>query len=78
MLSMKYAKPVRNILILAFVGVFSFFVVTSWLPNRSFIKDSIESVEESSNTASMTTRIRTQITAATGTVIKHCGPASEM
>ena len=50
MLSMKYAKPVRNILILAFVGVFSFFVVTSWLPNRSFIKDSIESVEESSNT----------------------------
>ena len=50
MLSMKYAKPVRNILILALIGVFSFFVVTSWLPNRSFIKDSIESVEESSNT----------------------------
>ena len=47
---MKYAKPIRNILILALIGVFSFFVVTSWLPNRSFIKDSIESVEESSNT----------------------------
>ena len=29
-------------------------------------------------TASMTTRIRTQITAATVTVIKHCGPALEM
>ena len=29
-------------------------------------------------TASMTTRTRTQITAATVTVIKHCGPASEM
>ena len=50
MLSMKYAKPIRNILILALIGVFSFFVVTSWLPNRSFIQDSIESVEESSNT----------------------------
>lgn len=50
MLSMKYAKPIRNILILALIGVFSFFVVTSWLPNSSFIKDSIESVEESSNT----------------------------
>ena len=50
MLSMKYAKPIRNILILALISVFSFFVVTSWLPNSSFIKDSIESVEESSNT----------------------------
>lgn len=50
MLSMKYAKPIRNILILALIGVFSFFVVTSWLPDRSFIKESIESVEESSNT----------------------------
>lgn len=50
MLSMKYAKPVRNILILALIGVFSFFVITSWLPDRSFIKESIESVEESSNT----------------------------
>ena len=50
MLSKKYAEPVRNILILVLIGVFSFFVVTSWLPNSSFIKDSIESVEESSNT----------------------------
>lgn len=50
MLSMKYAKPIRNILILALIGVFSFFVVTSWLPDRSFIQDSLESVEESSNT----------------------------
>lgn len=47
---MKYAKPARNILILALIGVFSFFVVTSWLPDRSFIQDSLESVEESSNT----------------------------
>ena len=50
MLSKKYAEPVRNILILVLIGVFSFFVITSWLPDRGFIKDSIESVEESSNT----------------------------
>ena len=50
MLSKKYAEPVRNILVLVLIGVFSFFVVTSWLPDRSFIQDSLESVEESSNT----------------------------
>ena len=50
MLSKKYAEPVRNILILVLIGVFSFFVITSWLPDRGFIKDSIEIVEESSNT----------------------------
>ena len=50
MLSKKYAEPVRNILILVLIGVFSFFVITSWLPDRGFIKDSIKSVEESSNT----------------------------
>ena len=50
MLSKKYAEPVRNILILVLIGVFSFFVVTSWMPDRGFIKDSLESVEESSNT----------------------------
>ena len=48
MLSKKYAEPVRNILILVLIGVFSFFVVTSWLPDRDFIQDSLESVEESS------------------------------
>ena len=50
MLSKKYAEPVRNILILVLIGVFSFFVVTSWLPDRGFIQDSLESLEESSNT----------------------------
>lgn len=50
MLSKKYAELVRNILVLVLIGVFSFFVVTSWLPDRGFIKDSLESVEESSNT----------------------------
>ena len=50
MLSKKYAESVRNILILVLIGVFSFFVVTSWLPDRGFIQDSIESVKESSNT----------------------------
>ena len=50
MLSKKYAEPIRNILILVLIGVFSFFVITSWLPDSGFIKDSIESVEESSNT----------------------------
>ena len=50
MLSKKYAEPVRNILVLVLIGVFSFFVITSWLPDRGFIQDSIESVKESSNT----------------------------
>ena len=50
MLSKKYAEPVRNILILVLIGVLSFFVVTSWLPDRGFIQDSLESLEESSNT----------------------------
>ena len=50
MLSKKYAEPIRNILILVLIGVFSFFIITSWLPDRGFIKDSIEIVEESSNT----------------------------
>ena len=50
MLSKKYAEPIRNILILVLIGVFSFFIITSWLPDRGFIKDSIKSVEESSNT----------------------------
>ena len=50
MLSKKYAEPVRNILILVLIGVFSFFIVTSWLPDRDFIQDSLESLEESSNT----------------------------
>ena len=50
MLSKKYAEPVRNILVLVLIGVFSFFVITSWLPDRGFIQDSLESVEESSNT----------------------------
>lgn len=50
MLPMKYAKPLRDILILILVGVFSFFVIASWLPNTGFILDSLASVEESSNT----------------------------
>ena len=50
MLSTKHAKLTRNILILALIGVFSFFVLTAWLPETKFIGNSIESVEESSNT----------------------------
>ena len=50
MLSAKHAKLTRNILILALIGVFSFFVLTAWLPETKFIGNSIESVEESSNT----------------------------
>nr|WP_325195674.1 hypothetical protein [uncultured Oscillibacter sp.] len=50
MLSKKYAEPIRNILILILIGVLSFFVITSWLPDRGFIQDSLESIEESSNT----------------------------
>ena len=44
-----------------------------------FMENGLEAeLDDELGTASMTTRIRTQITAATGTVIKHCGPALEM
>ena len=50
MLSAKHAKLASKILILILVAVFSFFFVTAQLPETKFVKDSIESVEDSSNT----------------------------
>ena len=50
MLSAKHAKLASKILILILIAVFSFFFVTAQLPETNFVKDSIESVEDSSNT----------------------------
>ena len=50
MLSVKHAKLAKDILILILIGVFSFFVLTSWLPRTEFIEHSMESVETSSDT----------------------------
>ena len=76
MLSKKYAEPVRNILILVLIGVFSFFVVTSWLPDRDFIQDSLESVEESSNTvmkfSAATLSTSLAISGLSQILCKHC------
>ena len=44
----------------------------------NFNKDYNKVLKSGAITASMSTRIRTQLTAATGTVIKHCGAALEM
>ena len=50
MLSTKHATLVGKILVLIFVAAISFFLVTAKLPETNFVKDSIESVEKSSNT----------------------------
>ena len=50
MLSTKNATLAIKVLALALAAVFSFFVITQWLPNSDFIETSIESVEESNNT----------------------------
>ena len=50
MLSTKHAKLVSKILILILIAVLSFFFVTAQLPETGFVKNSIESVEDSSDT----------------------------
>lgn len=50
MLSSKRATLAIQILSLALVGALSFFVVTAALPETAFVKDSLASVEDSSNT----------------------------
>lgn len=50
MLSTKHAALATKILLLALTAALSFFVVTAWLPDSDFVMDSIESVEDSSNT----------------------------
>lgn len=50
MLSTKHAKLAIKILSLILIAVISFFIVTEKLPETGFIRDSVESVDESSNT----------------------------
>jgi len=50
MLSAKHAALATKILLLSLAAALSFFVVTAWLPESDFVMDSIESVEDSSNT----------------------------
>lgn len=50
MLSAKHAALAAKILLLSLAAALSFFVVTAWLPDSDFVRDSIESVEDSSNT----------------------------
>lgn len=50
MLTTQKAKQVKNILLLILIAVVSFFIITRALPETNFIKNSIESVEDSSDT----------------------------
>ena len=50
MLSAKHAALTAKILLLSLAAALSFFAVTAWLPDSDFVRDSIESVEDSSNT----------------------------
>lgn len=50
MLSEKHATLAIRILLLLLVAALSFFVITAKLPESNFVKNSLESVEESSNT----------------------------
>ena len=50
MLSTKHARLVSKILGLILIAAFSFFFLTAKLPETEFIKDSVESVEKSSDT----------------------------
>ena len=50
MLSSKHASLAVRILLLALAAAVSFFIVTAKLPESDFVRDSLESVEESSDT----------------------------
>lgn len=50
MLSTNHAKLVVKILALLLAAAISFFFATSWISDTTFVKDSLESVEESNNT----------------------------
>lgn len=50
MLSAKHAALAIKILSLSLVAALSFFVATTKIPESNFVKDSLESVEDSSNT----------------------------
>ena len=50
MLSAKHAALAVKLLSLSLVAALSFFVATSKLPESGFVRDSVESIEDSSNT----------------------------
>lgn len=50
MLSTNHAKLAVKILVLLLIAALSFFYATSWIPKTEFVKDSLESVEESKQT----------------------------
>ena len=50
MLSSKHASLAVRILLLALAAAVSFFIITAKLPESDFVRDSLESVEESSDT----------------------------
>lgn len=50
MLSTKRAATIRNILVLVLIGALSFYFLNTSIPNSEFVKDSIESVEDSKDT----------------------------
>ena len=50
MLSTKRAAMFRNILVLVLIGALSFYFLNAAIPESEFVKDSIESVEDSKDT----------------------------
>lgn len=50
MLKTKHAQLAIKILLLSLVGAISFFFLTSWIPETDFVKESIESIENSKDT----------------------------
>lgn len=50
MLSTKRAATVRNILVLVLIGALSFYFLNTSIPESEFVRDSIESVENSKDT----------------------------
>jgi len=50
MLSTKRAAIFRNILVLVLIGALSFYFLSASIPESEFVKDSIESVEDSKDT----------------------------
>ena len=50
MLSLKHATLVRNILLLLLIGALSFYAFNVRLPNSEFVKESIESIDNSKET----------------------------
>jgi hypothetical protein len=50
MLSTKRAAMLRNILVLVLIGALSFYFLNAAIPKSEFVKDSIESVEDSKDT----------------------------